>query len=56
MASDAGNAPVVAALIQNGIDFDACNVDGDNALHIAVREGHLNVVGPPRNCSPVEKN
>lgn len=32
------------ALIQNGADFDAVDVAQDNALHIAVREGHLNVV------------
>lgn len=32
------------ALLQNGADFDAVNVEHDNSLHIAVREGHLNVV------------
>lgn len=51
MASEAGNASIVVALIQNHIDFDACNVDGDNALHVAVRAGHLNVV-----CSVVSLN
>lgn len=44
MASQAGNAGVISALIQNGVDYDALDVNNDNALHIAVREGHLNVV------------
>lgn len=44
VAAQAGDAGVIAALIQNGIDFDALDVNNDNALHIAVREGHLNVV------------
>lgn len=47
VASEAGNAPVVAALLQNNADFDALDVNGDNALHVAIREGHLNVVS---NC------
>lgn len=44
VASQAGNASVISALIQNGVDFDALDVNNDNALHVAVREGHLNVV------------
>ncbi|OAD58199.1 Ankyrin repeat and FYVE domain-containing protein 1 [Eufriesea mexicana] len=28
----------------NNIDFDAVNADGDNALHVAVRGGHVSVV------------
>lgn len=44
MAAQAGDAGVISALIQNGIDFDALDVNNDNALHIAVREGHLNAV------------
>lgn len=44
VAAQAGDAGVVLALIQNGVDFDALDVNNDNALHIAVREGHLNVV------------
>lgn len=44
IASEAGHAPVVSALLANGADCDALNVDGDNSLHVAVREGHLAVV------------
>jgi len=29
---------------KNGADYDACDNDGNNALHIAVREGHLSIV------------
>lgn len=34
---------MVSALIQNGANFDATDSEGDNALHIAAREGHLPV-------------
>lgn len=44
MASEAGNAPAVLALLQNNADYDAVDLENDNALHIAVREGHLGVV------------
>ncbi|CAD6231483.1 GSCOCG00001432001-RA-CDS [Cotesia congregata] len=44
LSIQAGHAAVVAALLQNGINFDAVNTDGDNALHVAVREGHVSVV------------
>jgi hypothetical protein len=43
VASAAGHASVVSALIQNGANFDATDSEGDNALHIAAREGHLPV-------------
>jgi hypothetical protein len=43
VASAAGHASVVSALIQNGANFDATDSEGDNALHIATREGHLPV-------------
>lgn len=43
VASAAGHASVVSALIQNGANFDATDSEGDNALHIATREGHLSV-------------
>lgn len=33
----------MSALIQNGADFDAVDSNGDNALHIAAREGHIAV-------------
>lgn len=44
MASRAGHAPIVTALLQNNCDFDALDVNNDNALHVAVQEGHLSVV------------
>lgn len=31
-------------IFQNNINFDAVNADGDNALHVASREGHVKVV------------
>ena len=34
---------MVSALLQNGANFDATDSEGDNALHIATREGHLTV-------------
>lgn len=34
----------MSALLQNNSDYDALDIENDNALHIAVREGHLNVV------------
>lgn len=43
IAAERGNLPAVSALLQNGADFDAVDNDGDNALHIAVREGHVAV-------------
>lgn len=43
MAAEAGHAPVVSALLMNGADFDATDAEGDNALHVAVREGQLSV-------------
>jgi rabankyrin-5 len=34
---------IVSALLQSGADFDAIDSNGDNALHIAAREGHIAV-------------
>lgn len=60
VASQAGNASVISALIQNGVDYDALDVNNDNALHVAVREGHLNVVSyrenSPKNHDSCLKN
>lgn len=44
IACERGNLPSVSALLQNGADFDAVDNDGNNALHISVRESHLTVV------------
>lgn len=43
VAAEAGHVVVVSALLQNGADFDATDAEGDNALHVAVREGQLSV-------------
>uniref|UniRef100_A0A182ILC9 ANK_REP_REGION domain-containing protein n=1 Tax=Anopheles atroparvus TaxID=41427 RepID=A0A182ILC9_ANOAO len=37
-------AAAVSAPLQNGADFDAVDGDGNNALNIAVRQGHISVV------------
>lgn len=44
VAAEAGNASVVSALIHTHANFDAQDCNGDNALHIAVKEGHIGVV------------
>lgn len=44
IAARAGNSAIVSALLQNNADYDAVNVNNDNSLHVAVQEGHLNVV------------
>lgn len=54
IASEAGHAPVVSALLTNGANCDALNTDGDNALHVAVREGHLAVVRVLLTESPID--
>lgn len=43
MASEAGKSAVISALLQNAADCDALDGDGDNALHVAARSGHLQV-------------
>lgn len=43
-SQERGNLPAVSALLQNNADFDVVDGDGNNALHIAVRESHLSVV------------
>ncbi|KAF5296308.1 hypothetical protein FQA39_LY12525 [Lamprigera yunnana] len=53
VAAEANNASVTIALLQNHVDYNACNNNGDNALHIAVREGHLNVVKALLTESPI---
>lgn len=43
-AIELGNLSAVSALIQNNADYDAIDVDGNNALHLAVRNGQLLIV------------
>lgn len=38
------NRLIVLFKFKNNINFDSVNADGDNALHVAVREGHVTVV------------
>jgi rabankyrin-5 len=44
IAAERGREANVLALIQNNCDYDAVDGEGDNALHIAVREGNISVV------------
>ncbi|GAB0091613.1 rabankyrin-5 [Sergentomyia squamirostris] len=44
VATERGRVANVAALLQNNVDVEAVDGDGNNALHIACREGHLAVV------------
>ena len=36
--------PAVSALLQNGADYDAVDGDGNNALHISVRDCNVSIV------------
>ena len=38
------NLKLIQYLIERGADISIINKDGWNALHMAVREGHINVV------------
>lgn len=44
IAAERGRLCAVQALLQNGCDYDAVDVDGNNALHIAMRECMLPIV------------
>lgn len=41
MAAQTGQAAIISALISGGADFEAVDTGGDNALHVAAKEGHL---------------
>lgn len=44
VAAERGNLCTLSILLQNGIDYNAVDGEGNNALHIAVRAGHLGIV------------
>ena len=44
MAAENNLPSICSVLLQNGVDFAAVDNRGNNALHAAVKEGHINVV------------
>ena len=44
IASENNLPSICSILLSNEIDFAAVDNRGDNALHVAVKEGHLHVV------------
>ena len=52
-----GHDPVVRLLFEHGADASAKNKEGETALHVAARTGHLGVMAecscrrcPPQGC------
>jgi ankyrin len=43
-AARAGNLERVLELLKSGTDINTCNANGLNALHLASKEGHNDVV------------
>lgn len=43
-AARVGNLDKVLEYLRGSIDINACNNNGLNALHLASKEGHVNVV------------
>ena len=41
LAAEADNAEIAGVLLANNIDFAAVDERGNNALHVAVKEGNL---------------
>jgi ankyrin repeat protein len=44
MACERGRLGAVEALIQNSCDFDAVDAQGENALHVSMRESKLEII------------
>jgi len=44
LAADRDLPEITSVLLDNKIDFSAVDDDGNNSLHVAVREGHINTV------------
>jgi len=42
LAALSDNSQILSVLLSNGTDFKAVDEEGNNALHVAVREGHIN--------------
>ncbi|KAG7238385.1 hypothetical protein INR49_030892, partial [Caranx melampygus] len=43
-AARAGNIDKVLEFLKNGVDISTCNQNGLNALHLAAKEGHKDLV------------
>jgi hypothetical protein len=41
LAAESDLPEIASVLLSNGIDFSAVDEDGNNALHVAVREGNV---------------
>ena len=41
LAAESENDAIASILLNNNIDWSAVDEDGNNALHVAVREGHI---------------
>ena len=41
LAAESDNDPIASILLNNNIDWSAVDEDGNNALHVAVKEGHI---------------
>lgn len=44
LAAESNLPEICEILLQEGIDFAGLDAKGNNALHVAVQEGHLDVV------------
>ena len=42
LAAEADHDQIASVLLSNNIDYSAVDEEGNNALHVAVKEGHLN--------------
>lgn len=51
-ASMKGNLNIVKELVKHGVNVDFLNKDGWNSLHLAAKEGHLDIVMYLHNISP----
>lgn len=45
-AAAGGNASIVSALLQRGVDVNVSDVNGASALILATNSGHCHLVGP----------
>jgi ankyrin repeat protein len=43
LAAESNLSEVCSILLSNGVDYSAVDSRGNNALHLAVKEGHLAV-------------
>jgi len=43
-AAQSGSLPLAEKLLNNGVPVDSCNHSGETALHVAVKNGHYDIV------------